>query len=171
MSVEKGSLIRNIDSEMSNDYYQQLEVIDVDKIVQDAYLDPYNPEICLEELSEYEYDYLSHFSFLIIEAFDKVFIGMSQLGDTPSTVYKNKDGQVCCCSGDYCVPDLQQGTYYVGDELTVIGQDEPYETDSSWLWNSIERNPKVKALGISVNTMKKLIEVRKEELLKLEEDR
>lgn len=171
MSIEENSLVRILGNKMNNDYYQELQVINVDKLIEDVYLDPCDCELSLECLSEYEDEGYFTYDFFILEAFDKTYIGMSQLGDTPSIVYKNKDGTVLCCSGDYCIPDLQGGYHYVGDECTVIGKEDPYESDSAWLWDSVERNPKVKTLGISKKTMNRLMEVRKEDLIKLEEER
>lgn len=169
--INKNSIVRKFGREMNNDYYQVLEIIDKDAWMKDAVVCPYLAEEMIEkEYLEYYEDSSKGVRSMcdmyvnIVEAFDKVWVFLHQYGDSVSTVHINKDGSVWGSS--YGVPslDLRDGRYYAGDEISYMGEKEPFETDQSWLWNSVEIDCKTKCFGISKESVKEFIELRKDYL-------
>ncbi len=144
-------------------YYSVLEAINVDDLINDCHISPDLEGYCFGDE-----DSLTGFEFLIIEAFDKTYVTISGLGDVPDIVYKSIDGMVYTATGSNCLSiDLSGGYYYVGDEFTEVAQEEAYESEQSWLWSSLDINPTIKVLGISEATMRKLLEVRKDDIARI----
>lgn len=141
-----------------NNYYSKAELINVDEIIKDCYITKYVAEDFLEEGNAED------LNFVIVEAFDKTFVSLMHCGDKPRIVFKDKDGEVHCQSDSQVSIELSGQCYYTSDETTILGQEEPFEDLSSWLWDSICIDPPVKILGISEKTFTKFLEVRKEDI-------
>lgn len=105
------------------------------------------------------------FDLVIIEAFDKVFVTLQGSNmDKPDTVTIDKDGGIWMSAQGFASPDLSKGVYYCGDEIQQVGETTPYETDDTWVWDSVCREPNVRCFGISKESMKEFVKLRKEDI-------
>ncbi len=163
--IKNDAVVREFNTkEMNNDYYKVVECININDMIKDAQVCPYVAEELLDEsIEEYDPKYLGYY-INVVEAFDKVFVFVNSYGDSISTVHINKDGTVYGSSQGFASPDLNNGNYYAGDEISYMGKVEPFETDQEWLWNSIQRDCKCLDLKLSKETLGKLITTKKEYL-------
>jgi hypothetical protein len=167
--VEEYIKVRPHGNGIHNDYYKTVEVIDVGKCISDAFVCPYTAEMILEEYEDETYSELIDgnnslgYYINVVEAFEKTWVFVNTYGDPISNVFIDKDGEVRA-SAHECTPDLDGECYYAGDEVSIIGYTEAFDSNSSWLWNSVERNVKQVCLGVSVETFKKLTQLRKDYL-------
>ena len=147
---------------MQNKYCGILHVINVDDLIRDCFISEYLEDNCFGDKDD-----LTGFDFLVIEAFDSVFVTISYMGDHPTIAFKNYDGVMFTASTSTISIDYDSGLYYVGDEITEVAKCKPYDTKQSWLWDSLCVDPKIKSFGISEKTMLKLLEVRSDDIKKI----
>lgn len=136
--------------------------IDLDKIKDDLFI----PEHILEDFKHKEewdietWEELDGEYFVNIVAADgdTVYVALNDYdNDYPDYLFTNKDGSVCA-SSMLPVPDLSEGHYYAGDEVLEIGKKEPFETESSWLWNGVEEVYHTEQLSLKGETLKYLLD-------------
>tara|TARA_R110000772_G_scaffold154491_1_gene265532 strand:- start:806 stop:1312 length:507 start_codon:yes stop_codon:yes gene_type:complete len=159
VNIKDESIVRNHGNNMQNKYCGILQVINVDDLIQDCFISEYLEDNCFGDKDD-----LTGFDFLVIEAFNSIFVTISYMGDHPSIVFKNYDGVMFTASTSTVSIDYDSGVYYVGDEITEVSKCEPYNTKQSWLWDSLCVDPKIKSFGISEKTMLKLLEVRADDI-------
>lgn len=162
IKLNENTIFRRYQREMFNDYVKIAEVIDVDAWIRDAVVCPYLAE---EMISDEFFEYYDDDNYVnIVKAFDKTWVFINQYGDAVTSVHVNKDGTVYGSSYGVPSPDLQDGMYYAGDEISYMGKVSPYDSDQSWLWSSVEVNCEQKHYAISKESMQRFIEARIEYL-------
>lgn len=162
VKINNSSIVRQHGNNMHNKYCGILQVINTDDLIRDCFISEHLDNYCFGDKDE-----LEGFSFLVIEAFESVFVTLSYMGDHPSIVFKNFNGVMFTASTSTVSVDYDSGVYYVGDEITEVAQCEPYKTKQSWLWDSLCIEPEIKSFGISKKTMLKLLEVRADDIKKV----
>ena len=161
VKINDESVVREHGGNMQNKYCGILQVINVDDLIRDCFISEHLENYCFGDVNE-----LDGFEFLVIEAFDSIFVTISYLGDHPDIVFKNYNGVMFTASSSTISIDYASGLYYVGDEITEVTKCEPYDTKQSWLWDSLCVDPKIKSFAISEKTMLKLLDVRADDINK-----
>ena len=144
---------------MNNNYVETLLVVDIDNILKDLYIPEYIKEDLLEDGFLDEYD-SGDYELVVVECSygEEVYVTLNSFpSDTGEYVYKDKDGSVWV-SSQLPSADLQDKSYYAGDETIMLGEGNPFDTDQSWLWNSLAKVYKYKTLSVSKETMAALVE-------------
>ena len=139
---------------MNNNYVETLLVVDIDNILKDLYIPEYIKEDLLEEGFLDEYD-SRDYELVVVECSygEEVYVALNSFAsDTGGYVYKDKDGTVWV-SSQLPSADLREGRYYAGDEAIILGEVTSFDTDQSWLWNSLVEVYKYKTLSVSKETM------------------
>lgn len=151
---------------MHNKYYQVNETINVDNWIEDCFVDPLIAQEIIEEgwLEEYNSDGSFPMYVCIVEAYGKTWVFLNQYGDGISTVAVDMDGEVRGSSFGNPSLDLDGKCYYAGDEVTIMGFMDKFESVNQWVWKGFETNCKNKMFTISNETMKRFIEKRGEYL-------
>jgi len=164
--MKENDIVRQLNNDsMYNDYYKELEVIHKDAWMNNAYVDPWVAEAILgEDVEKYDTKYGGYY-VNIVEAFDKVWCFIQSYGDGVTTVHINEDGEVYGSGQGLPSPELDDGRYYAGDEITGMGSVEPFTSKQSWLWNSVQVDCKQKLLCIGEASFKGFVELRKDYLI------
>ena len=162
VQINDSSVVREHGRNMQNKYCGILQVINVDDLIRDCFISEDLENHCFGDKDD-----LEGFDFLVIEAFDSIFVTISYMGDHPTVVFKNYDGVMFTASSGTISIDLDAGLYYVGDEITEVSKAEPYDTKQSWLWDSLCVDPNIKSFGISEKTMLKLLDVRADDIKRI----
>lgn len=143
---------RRVQGRMFNDYVKTVEVFDVDKMIQDVFIPDYFLE-CYDFIEE-----SAGWVFVIIEADDHTWVAIqSAMADDPDTLVVNKDGEVWMSAQGFASPDLEAGTYYMGDEAQHVANLPAYKSDSQWLWNSRFPSPRFHIVPMSTKTHAKIV--------------
>lgn len=144
---------------MNNNYVETLSVVNIDNIIKDLYIPDYIKEDLLEEGFLDEYD-SGDYEVVIVECSygEEVYVALNSFASgTGGYVYKDKDGTVWV-SSQLPSADLREGRYYAGDEAIILGEGTSFDTDQSWLWDSLSEVHKYKTLSVSKETMAAVVE-------------
>lgn len=142
--------VQKLSKSMNNDYVQYTRTIDVSAWLEDVYIDDYYKESHMAD----------EMSLVVIETSrDKVFCALTPVTDLPDIVTLTKDGKYLASASHGChMIDLESGYVYTGDEDYVVGEREPFSSDSSWLSNCIVSiDFKVEMFSLSDETLKLVV--------------
>ncbi len=156
--MNDNSVARKISKEMNNQYVESIEVINLDVILKDLFI---SDELKEEILEEGFFDCYAggDFEILIITyAYDKTLVALNNFSSDPAEyLFHCTDGSVWVSS---MLPamEYEEGGWYAGDEIIQVDQTEPYENKDSWCYRSLNKVNAYKSLGVSVETMRKIVE-------------
>ena len=155
--MNDNSIARKLDKGMNNKYVESIEVINLDDILQDLFISDEIKEELLEE-GFFEHYVGGDCEILVITyAYDKTLVALNNFSSDPAKyLFHCTDGTVWVSS---MLPAMEydDGGWYAGDEIIQVDQTEPYENKSSWCYRSLHEVDKCKGLGVSKETMKKII--------------
>jgi hypothetical protein len=156
--------VLTVSGNMNNEYISHLKVIEIDKILEDLFI----PEWILDEILEdgfiEEYESGDHEIVVVQYDYKTSLVALNTFpSDQGEYVYIDKDGSIWVANNLPSV-DLIGGSYYAGDESICIGQQCCFETDQSWLWNSLNKVNHYQNLRVSKDTMEKVVYKLKEGL-------
>ncbi len=155
--MNDNSIARKIYKGMNNKYVGSIEVINLDDIIKDLFI---SDEI-KEELSEegfFEHYTDGDFEVLVMDYnYNQTLVALNNFYSDPAKyIFHCMDGTIWAAS---MLPamDYDDGGWYAGDEVIQVDQIVPYANRNSWCYRSLLKVDKCKRLGVSKETMKKIM--------------
>lgn len=153
-----GKIARKINNLMNNDYIENVEVVHVDAILKDLFISDEIKEELLEEGFLAHYESGDYEIIVVTYDYNKTLVALNNFPSDPAEyLFHCTDGTVWVSS---MLPamEYEEGGWYAGDEIIQVDQTEPYENKDSWCYRSLHKVNAYKSLGVSVETMRKIVE-------------